>query len=86
MSRILDSEGRVVRMVNNYASISFNFGPTVLLWMEKHATDAYAAILEADKQSVEKYSGHGSALAQAYNHMILPLANSRDKKPRLSGE
>ena len=83
MSRILDSEGRVVRMVNNYTSISFNFGPTVLLWMEKHAADAYAAILEADRQSMEKFSGHGSALAQAYNHMILPLANSRDKKTQI---
>ncbi|MFP5222136.1 MAG: DUF3536 domain-containing protein [Acidobacteriota bacterium] len=65
--------------MNNYSSISFNFGPTVLLWMQQFANEAYAAILEADKLSMEKFSGHGSALAQAYNHMIMPLANSRDK-------
>jgi alpha-amylase/alpha-mannosidase (GH57 family) len=83
LSRILDSEGRIVQLVNNYAGISFNFGPTLLLWMEKYATDAYEAILEGDKRSVEKFSGHGSALAQAYNHMILPLANSRDKTTQI---
>ena len=83
VSRLLDSEGRVIRMVNNYSSISFNFGPTLLLWMEKFATEAYAAILEADRKSMGKFSGHGSALAQAYNHMILPLANSRDKKTQI---
>ena len=83
VSRILDSEGRIVRLVNNYARISFNFGPTVLLWMEKYAAEAYEAILEGDRQSAERFSGHGSALAQAYNHMILPLANSCDKKTQI---
>jgi len=79
VSRALDQQGRITQLVNNYARISFNFGPTVLLWMQQHAAEAYQAILDADKQSVNKFSGHGSALAQAYNHMILPLANSRDK-------
>jgi alpha-amylase/alpha-mannosidase (GH57 family) len=84
VSRIVDSEGRIVKLVNNYASMSFNFGPTVLLWMEQYAPEAYEAILDGDRQSVEKYSGHGSALAQAYNHMILPLATRRDKKTQIS--
>ncbi|MFH1116386.1 MAG: DUF3536 domain-containing protein [Pseudomonadota bacterium] len=83
VSRILDSEGRIVQLVNNYAGISFNFGPTVLLWMEKYASEAYEAVLEGDRQSVEKFSGHGSAMAQAYNHMILPLANCRDKRTQI---
>ena len=83
VSRLWDTEGRIVQLVNNYAGISFNFGPTLLLWMEKYATDAYEAILEGDRQSVEKFSGHGSALAQAYNHMILPLANRRDKETQI---
>jgi alpha-amylase/alpha-mannosidase (GH57 family) len=83
VSRIWDTEGRIIQLVNNYADISFNFGPTVLLWMQKYATEAYEAILEADRQSVEKFSGHGNGLAQAYNHMILPLANSRDKKTQV---
>ena len=83
VSRIWDTRGRIVQLVNNYAGISFNFGPTVLLWMQKYATEAYEAILEADRQSVEKFSGHGNALAQAYNHMILPLANSRDKTTQI---
>ena len=83
VSRILDTEGQIAQLVNNYASISFNFGPTVLLWMEKYAPDAYEAIIEGDRQSLEKFSGHGNALAQAYNHMILPLANSRDKNTQI---
>jgi alpha-amylase/alpha-mannosidase (GH57 family) len=78
-SRILDEQGHILRIVNNYANISFNFGPTLLAWLEEHAGDVYEAIIEADRQSRERFSGHGSALAQAYNHMILPLANRRDK-------
>lgn len=72
-------DGRIINIVNNYSNISFNFGPTLLLWMEAHAADTYADVLEADRLSREKFSGHGSAVAQAYNHMIMPLANSRDK-------
>ena len=79
MSRILDEQNRIVQMVNNYAKMSFNFGPTLLAWMEKKAPSTYQSILEADQESHKRFSGHGSALAQAYNHMILPLANSRDK-------
>ena len=78
-SRILDSENRIVKLLNNYSYISFNFGPTLLSWMEEQAAGVYSAILDADKQSAERFSGHGSAMAQAYNHIILPLANRRDK-------
>ena len=82
-SRLLDGEGRILAIVNNYSKISFNFGPTLLAWMERHEPNAYRAILEADKLSRERFSGHGSALAQAYNHMIMPLANSRDKRTQV---
>lgn len=78
-SRILDSEKRVIDIANNYSKMSFNFGPTVLSWIERHQPEVYQAILEADRFSRERFSGHGSALAQAYSHMILPLANKRDK-------
>jgi alpha-amylase/alpha-mannosidase (GH57 family) len=78
-SRILDGEGWIIDIANNYCNISFNFGPTLLAWMEVHAPDVYAAVVEADRLSRERFSGHGSALAQAYNHMILPLANRSDK-------
>jgi len=78
-SRILDEHGRIIDIVNNYSAISFNFGPTLLCWLERHAPEVYSAILEADRESGRRFSGHGSALAQAYNHMILPLANPRDK-------
>jgi len=78
-SRILDRKGLIERIVNNYARISFDFGPTLLTWLEINAPEVYEAVLEADRQSQETFSGHGSALAQAYNHMILPLANRRDK-------
>ena len=79
VSRILDGEGRIVNLTNNYARISFNFGPTLLAWLQLKAPETYQAILTADRMSQQNFSSHGSALAQAYNHMIMPLANSRDK-------
>jgi alpha-amylase/alpha-mannosidase (GH57 family) len=78
-SRILDGEGYITRIVNNYSRMSFNFGPTLLSWMERNVPATYQAILRADRSSMERFSGHGSAMAQAYNHMILPLATRRDK-------
>ncbi|RMF88596.1 MAG: DUF3536 domain-containing protein [Nitrospinota bacterium] len=78
-SRILDPEGRIIDIVNNYAKMSFNFGPTLLSWLERHKPEVYQAIIDADKESRTRFSGHGSALAQVYNHMIMPLANRRDK-------
>src|SRR5882762_2087572 len=78
-SRILDGEQRIIQLVNNYSRISFNFGPTLLSWIEQKAPKTYDALREADTSSRERYSGHGSAVAQAYNHMIMPLANCRDK-------
>ncbi len=82
-SRILDGQGRIVQIINNYAKISFNLGPTLLAWLEGNAPDVYGAILEADQESQKTFSGHGSALAQPYNHMILPLANRRDKTTQI---
>ncbi len=79
VSRILDSDDRIIKIVNNYAKISFNVGPTLLAWIKDNAAEVYEAILAADRESMSLFSGHGSALAQAYNHTILPLANRRDK-------
>ena len=78
-SRILGNKGRIAQIVNNYSKISFNFGPTLLSWLEENEPEAYGCIIESDKESQKHFSGHGSAIAQAYNHMILPLANSHDK-------
>ncbi len=78
-ARIIDERSRIIQIVNNYSRISFNFGPTLLAWLEQKAPDVYAAIIEADRESLQTFSGHGSAIAQAYSHMILPLANRRDK-------
>ena len=82
-SRVLDGGGRIVKITNNYARISFNFGPTLLSWMQQRAPQAYESVLEADRISRETFSGHGNAIAQAYNHMILPLANRRDKETQV---
>ncbi|HET6491206.1 MAG TPA: DUF3536 domain-containing protein [Syntrophales bacterium] len=79
VSRILDGEGWIVGLVNNYSRISFNFGPTLLAWMSRSAPGVYEAIREADRESRKHFGGHGAAIAQAYNHMILPLANRRDR-------
>ncbi|HUO83975.1 MAG TPA: DUF3536 domain-containing protein [Thermoanaerobaculia bacterium] len=78
-SRIMDAHGRIVGIVNNYARLSFNFGPTLLQWMEQETPETYGRVIDADQKSRERFSGHGSALAQAYNHIIMPLANRRDK-------
>lgn len=82
-ARLIAAEGRIERLVNNYMYISFNFGPTLLSWMEEKAPETYAAIIAADAESRRRYAGHGSALGQAYNHMILPLANLRDKQTQV---
>jgi alpha-amylase/alpha-mannosidase (GH57 family) len=78
-SRILDENKVIKKIQNNYSRISFNFGPTLLSWMEENDPETYKDILEADKESIENFGGHGSALAQVYNHIIMPLANHRDK-------
>jgi alpha-amylase/alpha-mannosidase (GH57 family) len=82
-SRILNGDGRIRRIVNNYLKISFNFGPTLLSWMEEKLPALYASIQQTDRETVAQHSGHGSALAQAYNHMILPLANLRDRETQV---
>ncbi len=82
-ARILDGSGRITKIVNNYSRISFNFGPTLLSWMEDNSPAIYEAILQADRDSQRYFSGHGSALAQAYNHMIMPLAARRDKETQV---
>ena len=78
-ARLLDGDGKIERIVSNYSRISFNFGPTLLSWMKDKQPEIHQAIVDADKKSQERFSGHGSAIAQGYNHMILPLANSRDQ-------
>ncbi len=82
-SRILDEKGVIRKILNNYSRISFNFGPTLLSWLEQHALEVYQAIIEADRQSIKRFSGHGSAMAQVYNHIIMPLANRRDKETQV---
>ena len=79
MSRILDGYHNIVKITNNYAHISFNFGPALLAWLAQKEPETYQAILDADKESQKRFSGHGNAIAQSYNHAILPLCNSRDK-------
>ena len=77
-ARITNLKNEIVRIVNNYSRMSFNFGPTLLKWLAEQAPRTYRMILDADKASMRRYGGHGSAIAQVYNHMILPLANRRD--------
>ena len=78
-SRIVDGKNRIIDIVNNYTMISFNFGPTLMSWMEQYAPNTYERIVQADRKSIGIYSGHGNAIAQVYNHMIMPLANDKDK-------
>jgi alpha-amylase/alpha-mannosidase (GH57 family) len=83
-SRLLDGHGRIVQLLNNYAWMSFNFGPTLLQWMAEHAPDVHQGIVEADRLSRERRGGHGNALAQNYNHIIMPLASRQDKESQVA--
>ena len=78
-ARIVNDQQQIVGIVNNYEYISFNIGPTLMSWLENYDLEVYQRILEADRKSAERLNGHGNAIAQAYNHIILPLANKRDK-------
>ena len=78
-ARTLNDRGEVIGIVNNYEHMSFNIGPTLMSWLERHDLETYQRILEADRVSCDRNNGHGNAIAQAYNHIILPLANPRDK-------
>jgi len=71
------------QFINNYSHISFNFGPTLLSWLEKHHAYTYARIREADRESLLHRDGHGNAIAQAYGHAILPLCNERDLRTQI---
>ena len=83
VSRVMDSDWRIIGLINNYSRISFNFGPTLLYWLDKHKPKVYESILNADRESMNNFSGHGSAIAQVYNHMIMPLASRRDKETQV---
>jgi alpha-amylase/alpha-mannosidase (GH57 family) len=78
-ARIVDAHNRITRIVNNYARISFNFGPTLMSWLKENAPRIYRTILDGERRSRKSFRGHSSAMAQVYNHIILPLANRRDR-------
>src|SRR3989442_15516530 len=81
-ARLKSGEGRIRDIVNNYVHLSFNFGPTLLAWLERQAPEVYRSVLVADARSVQE-RGHGNALAQGYNHAILPLCNERDLRSQI---
>ncbi len=83
-ARIINGEGKIENIISNYSKISFNFGPTLLAWMQDKMPATHEAIVAADKLSCEQHGGHGSAMAQVYNHMIMPLANQRDKVTQIA--
>ena len=78
-ARILNHNQEVIGIVNNFEYLSFNIGATLMSWLEKYDPEVYQRIVEADRQSCQRLNGHGNAIAQVYNHIILPLANKRDK-------
>lgn len=83
VSKVVNDKNEILKIVNNYENMSFNFGPTLLSWMEIFSPLAYERIIKADIKSVEEHSGHGNALAQVYNHIIMPLANELDKQTQV---
>ena len=83
VAKVVDHNNEILCLVNNYEYMSFNFGPTLLSWMEENAPGAYERIIKADIKSVEAHNGHGNAIAQVYNHMIMPLASELDKQTQV---
>lgn len=83
VSKIVDSRNRILDVVNNYEHMSYNFGPTLLSWMEQFAPLTYERIIKADIESIPEHNGHGNAIAQVYNHIIMPLANEHDKQTQV---
>ncbi len=83
VSKIVDNRNRILDVVNNYSLMSFNFGPTLLSWMEHYAPLTYERIIKADIESIDRNNGHGNAMAQVYNHIIMPLANEHDKQTQV---
>ncbi|ELR97724.1 DUF3536 domain-containing protein [Gloeocapsa sp. PCC 73106] len=82
-ARILNDKGQVIDIVNNFEYLSFNIGPTLMSWLESYDLEVYQRIIAADQRSRERLDGHGNAIAQVYNHIILPLANRRDKQTQI---
>lgn len=78
-SRLLDKNNLITQLINNYKYLSFNFGPTLFSWLSQADPETYQAIVKADDQAAKTKNGHGPALAQVYNHIIMPLANTRDR-------
>lgn len=78
-ARIVDNKNQITRILNNYARISFNFGPTLLSWLKENAQRTWRMVIDGERRSRKRYRGHSSAMAQVYNHMILPLASRRDR-------
>ncbi len=82
-ARILGEGERISELVNLFSRLSFNVGPTLMTWLEREAPAVYERILQADVESRQRYGGQGAAMAQAYNHMILPLADERDRRTQV---
>jgi len=78
-ARVVNARNQIARIVNNYARMSFNFGPTLLSWIKENARQTHNKILDGERRSRDRYRGHSSAVAQIYSHMIMPLANARDR-------
>lgn len=82
-ARVVNNRGQIEYIANNYTNISFNFGPTLMSWLEHKSPQTYTQIIEADRLSVQRRNGHGNAIGQAYNHAILPLCNERDRRTQI---
>ncbi len=78
-ARMVNNKNFITRIVNNYARINYDFGPTLLSWLKDNAPRTYRMILDGERRSRRSFQGHSSAMAQVYNHLIMPLASTRDR-------
>jgi hypothetical protein len=81
-ARIQDGAGHILAIVNNYARLSFNVGPTLARWIAQHDPQVAGRLQAADADQRRRL-GSGGAIAQAYAHPIVPLLNPADRRTHL---
>ncbi|MBU2529476.1 MAG: DUF3536 domain-containing protein [Elusimicrobia bacterium] len=81
-AKIKDANNQVLEVVNNYEIFNFNFGPTLLSWLEKDYPYYYKKIVASVKK-LHQEKGDLNAIAQIYNHIIMPLASFNDQLTQL---
>jgi hypothetical protein len=81
-ARIYESKNVIGSIVNNYASLSFDLGPTLARWIERHDNHVMRRMREGDAAQQDRLSA-GGAMAQVWAHPITPLLSEHDLRTQI---